>query len=115
MAPFNPTRFWMPPNIEGVHQEQDPYETFSSRRRIVSELGFVSAIFAGLYLERNGISQEITEELSIGSDLAQVAVFIAGVVGFGFRYLYNNSFLAPGDPDYLRPPPQRRRRRQPRR
>lgn len=75
MAPFfrsNTNRFRMPP-LEDVHQEEDPIDAVCSHHRIVAELGFVSAIFARVCIQRN----EINYKPSIVADAAKVAVMLA--------------------------------------
>ncbi|CAN6325822.1 unnamed protein product [Urochloa humidicola] len=108
MAPFfksNTTKFRKLP-LEDLPEEDDPARC--SFFRIVGELGFVSAIFAGVCFQRNGL----VHRTSAAVDVAAIVVLLAGAAGFGASIgcLYNDSFLAPRY-NYLRPPPPRRWRR----
>lgn len=103
----NATRFKELP-LEDLPVEEDPVDAFCKLYRIVGELGFVSAIFAGVCFQRNGLFRQV----SAAAIVAQCAVLLAGAAGFGASVgsLYMGSFLAPRD-TYLRQPPRRRRRR----
>lgn len=85
----------MPP-FEDLPQEEDPIDTFSSLYRIVAELGFVSAIFVGVCIQRNEINYGINHDSSTAANVAKFAVILARPAGFGgsIRCLYDDSFLA---------------------
>ncbi|CAN6330534.1 unnamed protein product [Urochloa humidicola] len=108
MVPFfksNTTKFRKLP-LEDLPQEEDPIDAFCSLYRIVGELGFVSAIFAGVCFQRSGL----IHQTSVAVDVAKIVVLLVGAAGFGASIgcLYDDSFLAPRY-NYLRPPPPRRR------
>ncbi|CAM0148118.1 unnamed protein product [Urochloa decumbens] len=110
MTPFfksNTTKFRKLP-LEDLPQEEDPIDAFCSVFRIVGELGFVSAIFAGVCFQRSGL----IHQTSAAVDVANIALLLVGAAGFGASIgcLYDDFFLTPRY-IYLRPPSSRRRGR----
>ncbi|KAL6870692.1 hypothetical protein ACP4OV_014547 [Aristida adscensionis] len=105
--PSQIVRFRMPPR-EDLPQNQDGHVRSGSLFRVLYELGFVSCVIAGVFIQRNGI---IHQE-STGANVAKAVVVVAGAWTFGCNMgcLLDDFLLSTGT-DVARPlPPYLRRR-----
>ncbi|KAG2645917.1 hypothetical protein PVAP13_2KG413300 [Panicum virgatum] len=105
---MRPTRFRMP-LPEDPSPDPDPYATFRSLVRVISEFGFVSSIIAGICIQRNGMIHQTSPAAAV----TKLLVLVAGTAASGANilFLYDDSVFAPKYPN-LAPLvlPQRRRR-----